>query len=355
MKKHNIPLESLTPKNKIKTKLENGELHVPAEETNIGKSRHHINVPGKYKLPFRIDMAVKVKYLHTNQVASQLTWYIGNGMVYFNGGHTSASDIIAGDEIFPDFIRYNGIPSEEFIDISVMFGSELMWVAVDGEYCFSSKKVPYMGLLHENPMLDPIRNGVDISICGGTSTKLTIKSLAITEYEDDEPDLPEELTGLPELSIFDHFVNGLPSAVHDEMHELDKFLLDDMKGAIKFRKSIKNGNLTYQSPCGFRVEVFEYGAGGSFITCWAKNPKKPDYTNAIILKIAESLPDFAEKIFTLISGCEVHDRGCNRTVIYEFMGKSKVSCSGRMNIKMDPTGFEDLKKFIIAAGEVLKA
>jgi hypothetical protein len=74
---NNIPLESLTPKNKIKTKLENGELHVPAEEANLGKHRHHINVPGKFKLPFRIDMTVKLKFARTNQVASQLRFYIG--------------------------------------------------------------------------------------------------------------------------------------------------------------------------------------------------------------------------------------------------------------------------------------
>jgi len=205
-------------------------------------------------------------------------------------------------------------------------------------------------------MTNSLSNGVDISICGGTATRLSIKSFSITEYEDDEPDIPAELSDLPELSGFELFVRGLPSAVQGEMFKMDDFLLNDMKSSMRFRRSInKNGHLTYESSCGFRYEIKEYGAGLTFMTCWVKTPKKPDYTNEIITKLAESSPELAEKIFAKIHGCEVHSRGCPRMVMYEFMGKAKQSCCGRMNIKMDSSGFDDLRRFIEAASEVVVA
>lgn len=47
MKIHKILLETLTPKNSIKVKIENSELHISAEETMLSKSCHHVNVPSK--------------------------------------------------------------------------------------------------------------------------------------------------------------------------------------------------------------------------------------------------------------------------------------------------------------------
>ena len=60
--KTSIPLASLIPKKKIKTKIANDTLYVPAEVENLGKHRHLIDIPGKYKLPFRIDMSIRVTY-----------------------------------------------------------------------------------------------------------------------------------------------------------------------------------------------------------------------------------------------------------------------------------------------------
>jgi len=355
MNKHHIPLELLVPKNKIKTKTENGALHVPAEEENLGKHRHHINVPGKYKLPFRIDMSIRVTYHELNQIASQLRLYMGNGNIYFNGGHTSVTDIITGDDVLPSFICFNDIPSEEYVDVTVMFGTEIMWVAVNKQFCFASDKMPYLNIIHENATLDPFSNGFDIALCGGTATRFSLQSLAVTEFYD-EPNTPEELVNLPELTGFEAFVTGLPSALQNEMYALDAFLLDELKGTLKFRRSInKIGHLTYESTCGFRFEIKEYGAGLTFLTCWVKSPKKRDFTNEIIIELAKSSPDTAKKLFDKILGCELHSRECPRTVFYELMGETKSSCSGRMNIKMDASGFDDLKKFIITAGIVIKA
>jgi len=325
----NIPLNSLDSK-KVKTKLENDVLHVPAEVANLGKNRNHVNIPGNFKLPFRLDMTVKIEYHHLNQVASQLTLYVGNGTVYFNGGHVSATDIWTKDNIAPDFVRYNCIPEKEFADISVFFGTELMWVSVDGAFCFATEKMSHM-------------DAVGISICGGTATRLCIRSLAVTQYEENEPGMPPELLGLPGLSEFEQFLNGLPPYVIEEMREIDEFLT-----ARKYRRSLKHGFLTYRSANGFRMEIREFGAGKEIITAWAPTDKKPDITNIVIYKLAETSPEFAAKIFDMIRGCEVHSRGCQRTVVYEFAGSKKTSCCGRMNISLDAQGLHDLHRFVEA-------
>jgi len=329
----NIPLSSLEPK-KVKTQLKNGVHHVPAEVANLGKSRNHVNIPGSFNLPFRLDMNIKIEYHHLNQVASQLTLYVGNGTVYFNGGHVSATDIWTKSDISPDYVRYNGIPEKGFADIAVFFGTEIMWVSVDEQFCFATKKM--------SPMAT-----ANVSICGGTATRLSIRSLAITQYEENEPNTPPELMNLPELPEFEHFLLGLPPYIIDEMREMDAFLTTK-----KYRRSLKHGFLTYRSANGFRMEIKEFGAGKEIITAWAPTNKKPDLTNAAIKKLAESSPKFAGKIFDMLHPCEVHNRSCQRTVIYELGGNSKTSCCGRMFLTLDSQGLQDLRKFVDAIDEL---
>jgi hypothetical protein len=354
MKIHDIPLEAFAPK-KIKVKIENGELHIPAEEAILGKSRHHVSIPGKFKLPFRIDMTVKSKFIRTNQVTSQLTLYIGKGQIYFNGGHTSATDIFTREEITPCALRYNEMPKKDYTDISIMYGSEIMWASVDNQYCFSSVKMPYIKFLQENELPELSANGLGIAMCGGTDTKLTIKSLTVTEYDNDEPDIPAEMENLPELSQFELYVRGLPPEVHDELFKTDEYLLKDMKSSLKFRRTIdKHGHLLYKSPCGFQYQIREYGVGLRHQTNWVQSPNKPDYTNKIFSRLAESSPEFAEKIFNKSQICNPHARDCARRTIVEFNGKSINVCSGTVKFNMLPSEFEDMRKVVAAAGEIIK-
>jgi len=360
---HPIPLESLTPKNKIKIKLENGELHIPAEEANLGKGRHHITIPGKYKLPFRIDMTVKSKFIRTNQIAPQLRLYIGNGNVYFNGGHTSCTDILTitkssifGDNKTANFVYYNDIPSKGFNDISVIFSSKMMWASVDDIICYSSDKLAYIDMMRDHTIPDEFMDGVNIAICGGTDTKLTIKSLTVTEYEKNEPEIPNELLNLPGLSAFEMFVKGLPPIIQDEMFKLDEYLMNDMKKSLKFRRTIdKNGHLTYVSPSGFQYGIREFGVGEYHGTSWVQSPKKPDLTNEIIKKLAEESPEFAEKIYDKLQVCNPPTRECKQRTKVELKSKSANVCMSKTVFKMLPSEYDDVKKYITAVSEVVKA
>jgi len=365
MKTHNIPLDSIVPKKPLKVKFEKGELHIPVDESKLGKSRHHVNVPDKYKLPFRIDMTVKAKFVRTNQIASQLSLYIGDGRLYFNGGHTSCTEILApskssvfGDNELASMVKYNSIPSKDYVHISAIFGSKMMWVTVDDVCCYASDKMPYLDLLQNDAVPDKYKNGVDISICGGTDTKLTIKSFEVIEFEDDEPKIPDELTSLPELSEFDLFVQGLPSGVHDEMYRMDSYMLNDMKSSLKFKRSIdKHGHLEYKSSCGFIFQIREFGVGNYITTTWVNSTKKMDLFGSIYAKLAEKSPEYAEAVFSRTQICDPqHDgaRDCDRRVTIEFNGKSRRVCAGKSHFDMSPSGFEDVRNMVAALNEVVK-
>lgn len=351
MKTHNITLESITTKSKTKVKIENGELHIPAEIKSNGKERHYAYVPGKYKLPFRIDMTAKISYI-TNP-PSQFTWYIGKGNVYFNGGYTEFCDILTGDKGTPNSIYYNDIPSKEYVDISITYGSKAMWITINEKCCLYSNESAYIKLLHDNTVLDELKNGLDIAICGGTGTKLDIKSLMIIEYESDEPKIPEEIMNVPELSTFEWYVKGLPQRLQEEMIKTDKFLMNDMKNILKFKRAIdKYGHLTYKSPCGFQYTIPDHGVGEFHETNWDWM-KKPDYTNVILKKLAESSPEFADKLFEKLWDCS--SPTCKRVSLNEHNGKSKIGCRSTIVFNWLPSEFEDVRKVVAAVNEVVRA
>jgi len=352
VKIHDIIVESLTPKKPIKIKHESGELHIPAEEELLGKNRHYVTVPGQYKLPLRVDMTVKTKFIRTNQIASQLTLYIGRGQVYFNGGHTSAVDVLTADKIEPNIICHNDIPLGEFADISVIFGHEMMWATVNDKVCFVSNKAAYVKLLHENHSM----KGVLIAVCGGTDTKLTVKSFAVVEYENDEPDIPQELINLPELSQFELFVKGLPSAIHERLLKLDEYLLTDMKTSMKFRRTIdKTNHLLYSSPCGFQYTIREFGVGEEHETRWVQSPKKPDLTNQVMQELKKTYPEFADKIFRKFQICNPHSRFCERRTTVELNDEFINVCMSKIHFQMHPQDFDDVKRYITAVNKVVIA
>jgi hypothetical protein len=362
MKTNTIPLESIKPKNKMKIKLENSELHIPAEEANLGKSRHHVSVPGKYIPPFRINMTLTSKFAKNHPITPQFRLYIGKGNVYFNGGHTSCTDILTftkssvfGDNKAANYVYYNNIPDKGYVDISIMFGSKMMWVSVDGVYCYFSDKLAYIEMLKDNDIPNEFKEGVDIVICGGTDTKLVIKSLIVTEYENDEPKIPEELLKLPKISAFEMYVQGLPPKIQEIMYDMDAFLMNDMKGYLKFKRTIdKYGHLTYASPGGFQYGIREFGVGGYHGTAWVQSPKKPDLTNEIMNELAKKSPEFAEKIFGQFQFCHPHTRECSQRTRVEFKSKTVDVCMSKITFQMTPSGFEDVKKYITAVGEAVK-
>ena len=362
MKTINIPLDAITPKKGTKIKYENNELHIPASVSDLGKSRSLAYIPGKYKLPFRINMMVKAKFIEKPQEKTklgdepqaQLTLLVGKGRVYFNGGRVCASDILAdgkksvlGDDGAPYYVYYNHMPEKGFVDVSITFGTQAMYVAVDGVICYASRDMPYLQMLQDNTVADCI----DMSLRSGTYTMTTLKSFAITEYENDEPAVPAEIADLPDASEFELFVRGLPPHIHDEAFKLDEFLLNHKAGGLKFRRTFDNGeHLIYKSSCGFNYQIPEYGVHGKHLTYWVQSAKKPDRTNEMFIKLAETSAELADRIFGKLQICNPHFRECKRRTQVTLKSKTVDVCMAKIVHKMYPSEFEDVKAIVSAVG-----
>jgi len=362
MKIHNIPLESIIPKKNVKSKIVDGVLHAPAEQSQMHKNWHYFTIPNKYKLPFRIDMTADLQYIRHNQLTTRLKIYVGKGRVYFNGGHTSCDDIFTstnnsstGDNKVASYILNNEIPEKGYVDISINFGSDMMWVSVDGEYCYASNKLPYIKLLQENAVPGEFVDGVGIALGVGTDTMMRLKSFAVNEYEDNSQlQTPEKLLALPELSEFELFVSGLPLKIHESVRQLDEFLLNDMKN-LKFKRSIdKTNHLFYSASCGFQYTIRELGVEGKHETRWVQSAKKPDLTNKVIERLNESSPEFAEKMFGKLQVCSpTHKPTCARRTEVLLNGESKNVCMSKIQHEMLPETFEDVKTYIAVICEVV--
>jgi len=361
MKTHNIPLESIVPKKNVKSKIAEGVLHAPAEQSQMHKNWHYFTIPSIYKLPFRIDMIADLQYIRHNQLTSQLEVYVGKGRVYFNGGHTSCDDIFTStnksttsDNKVASYIANNEIPAKEYVDISVNFDSNMMWISVDGECCYASDKLPYIKLLQENTVPSELVDGLGVALCVGNDTMMRLKSFSVIEYENDQPQIPKKLLNLPELSEFELFVNGLPSIIHGSVRQLDEFLLNDMKN-LKFKRTIdKTNHLFYTASCGFQYTIQELGVGKNHETRWVQSTKKPDLTNDVIQRLRETSPELAVKIFSKLQVCEPsHKPVCARRTAVMLNGQSKNVCMSKIRHEMLPETFHDVKKYIVAVSDVV--
>lgn len=160
-------------------------------------------------------------------------------------------DILTGKEEQTKYDYDNVLPIHEYVGLSVIYGSKMMWVEFNGEHCYCTGKASYLGLLESNAVPEEFKDGLDFEITCAEEVELTIKSLMITEYEKDELHTPKEIANMPELSAFEWYLKSLPHELRDEAFKTDEYLMKDIKASLKFKKAIdKDGKLTYQSPCG---------------------------------------------------------------------------------------------------------
>ena len=121
MNTHHIPLESILPKGKVAIDTSSGELCMTAT-TAINTEyvyqdapvKSFACIPGKFKLPFRIDITIKID-------SPSLYLIIGKGHISFNKGmdNRSVTDIL-GNDFKPNTHEFNNfIPINEYADISV--------------------------------------------------------------------------------------------------------------------------------------------------------------------------------------------------------------------------------------------
>jgi len=262
------------------------------------------------------------------------------------------------------------LPIDEYFDLAVVYGRKATWIEFNGQCCYHTGKAPYLELLKNDAIPDEFANGFDFAIVCGGDVSLSIKSMTITEYENDEPAFHDEIAKLPELSAFDWYVKSLPCEVRNEVVKTDEFLMKDMKSTLKFKKSIdKDGKVTYTSPHHFFYTMQRHRIGESHYIGWNRywdtEQNKPIwYGNfgEILGKLAESSPAFANRMFDNIHrhrdghGCQqcAHISCANMATI-EFDGNTKQACCGAMQFKWQPSDFEDVRKVVTAIFDVMQS
>lgn len=349
-----IPLESFIPQEKVSIKIINNELLISPKTQKDSQTY----LPNKYKLPFRIDMTVKIDAPQINLAA--FSWIVGKGYITFASNHKPRVDIITGENKPSAFIFENHIPINEYTDISVIYGKKAMQVIINNKICHFADDVPYLKLLNNNSLPDEFADGLSFAIVCDKRAKLTIKSMTVTEYEEDEPEISADINkDLFKISALSKFLINLPTETQDIINKIDGYLMKDTKKALKIKRSIDNA-ITYISPLGFRYKIrlsddgviSDIGRIG-YNAKWLQEKhggisKVPDLTNAILDNLTETSPEFADKIYNRIKSCSGcagdSSAGCTNRIKIEYNEKIKSSCGGSIQFKLTPSDFDDFIK-----------
>lgn len=371
MGKYNINLNSLLSKGDVITESKDEMLHVTIPKrlsTNFDKENMTVNnyvyLPDTYKLPLRIDLTVKID-------SPGLYLFLGKGHINFG---TPWSDNRRIDDIVEPNCKikffHNHIPINEFVGISIIYDYKEMQIIVNGEERYYSNKEKYM----KSKLLKEFNSeGFTLKIAANKRTNLTIKALGITEYDDTagitstnvslpEPFKSNQAVQMDEKPRFDTCISILPIEIQQEIIKTDEFLRS--LRPIKFKRQIeKHGNkITYlASDYGFSYglypsnDIMHHTLGWYVITNGKPEfwHRKADMMEETLKKLAETSPEFAERMFVNLNECIACTSHCLVKTLYEFNCKKKLACHGLMEFKMCVSDFEDVRVFINAINELM--
>lgn len=165
---------------------------------------------------------------------------------------------------------------------------------------------------------------------------------------------------------FESCISLLSDDLHKEMLTMNDYLLG-LK-TMKFKRRIEGNSqackITYVSSVGFSYSVYISGNLLQHSMWWymLSNYKYQnkfmgrinDYTEAMLHKLAETSPEFAEKMFHALKECVAcgYDQ-CSARTIYEYGGKKKATCHGKMEFNMNIPNFMDIRQMIATIEELV--
>lgn len=371
MKRYDIDFNSLLSKGHVVKETINEMLYITTTQrlsTRFDKENmpidSYVYVSDTFKMPLRIDLTIKID-------SPGLFLLLGNGHLNFG---TPWSDNRRIDDIVepnykPRFFP-NHIPIGEFVDISIIYDFKAMQILVNGEERFYSEKEKYM----KSKLLKEFNTtGFILRIACSKRTNLFIRSLSITEYDEvaeiahtdailPKPSISNEAVGAEQKPNFDDCISLQPKTIHDEIIKTDGFLRS-LK-PMKFKRIIeKHGNkITYlASEYGFSYAIYPSNDVMHHSLSWyiitSSKPefwhRKADMMEATLNKLAETSPEFAERMFINLTECIACSSRCAVKTLYEFNGKKKLTCHGGMEFKMCISDFEDVRTFIKTLNELL--
>jgi len=373
MQVHNIDLTAHTAHGKAEARFTDGILDVWTTQAITPVSfvihdekfkRHHVSLPGQYRLPFRLDMTVKLDY-------PAFLLFAGNGRISFASPWQDNRKI--EDIAFPSGkpnqdkgLYDNHLPFNEWVELSVTYNLGETQICIGGKELFYSRKQTYMSKRNRRELDAMNEDGFTFGLAVSKGSVLSVKSMTVTEYKEiapiergafEETGLQSATQGERPKPTFESVISGLPQEYRDEIINMDAFLKS--LRPMKFRRAVDKGGGKISwvaSDYGFSYHVEPSGRQLSHRLGWymVYNGKpetwhrKADYMEETLRIIAETDPELAGRIFYALNDCvDCFGSGsCLPMALYEFNGKKRSACHGLAVFRMSHSDFDDVREFI---------
>lgn len=328
--------------------------------------RHCVSLPGKYHLPFRLDMSVCLDF-------PALILFIGEGHITFASpeqDNRKIEDIVkpSGKPNQDHNLYFNSLPFGRFVNISVTYNRNEMQILIDGEERFYTCKQAY---IKAKNLREINAEGLAIRLAVSKLSTLNIKSITVTEFDEDLPvtrgtvrkDLPKQPLAEHPRPTFESVVAGLRPEFQKEIRRTDRFL--SSLSSLKFKRTTdKSGRkITYvASETGVSYVINISGISTSHHFGWyiVYNGKpetwhrRADYFEETLEEIAKSQPLLADRIFYAANDCTgCYGPGCLAKTRYTFAGQKRLTCHGRIPLRMCGDDFNDLRAFFHSFNQLI--
>jgi len=324
----------------------------------------YVQIPDAFRLPLQIDMTI-------NMDSPALYILLGKGHLNFGSfmDNRCIGDIAEPDTKTHSF--YNQISINKDVNISILYGMDFMQVIVDGETRYFSKKEKYM----KSPLfVQANADGFPLKIACDKHTRLCVKKLRITEYDNDDfsPLLYDNIINSQILSIdkkaksdFEECLSILSPELANEIRITDDYLRKTKALSIKrkIEGDSKACKINYVSSHGFSyaIRISENAMNHFFWWYMVSNYKfegkymgrKNDLTAETLVRMSQIAPGLTERLFSYYDDCVSCSTNCKVKTIYELNGKKKVACHGKMLMNMNISTLSDARSMIEAICDII--
>lgn len=374
MNEHRIDLTTLSPRGSANLRFADGIAELRSERSITAYSynlrggsvrRNSVLLPGAVRMPFRVDLTVRLDY-------PSFLLLVGDGHISFASPEQDNRRI--EDPAMPSGKPNQGgcaydntLPPDVLTDISVTYNPDEMQIRVGGGERFYSKKMAYM---KDKNRSERNAEGFALALAVSKLSTLLIKSITVTEYDDRAPIERGAFAPAPPRSesaedmkpTFESVISGLPRAIRDEVRKADGFLT--ALRPLRFKRTIdKSGaKVTYVASdyglsYAFQVSGTTLSHHFGWYIVYNGKPetwhRKADYMEETLAEIAKSDPELAGRVFYALNDCVgCYGSGCLAKTLYAYDGEKRLSCHGRVLLRMCREDFDDAREFFRHANAV---
>ncbi len=355
MKEHDINLSALIPHGSVDLCVINGQLNMTTTQAihdvgyNICRSKIHSYalVPGRFHLPFRIDMTAKID-------SPEMLILIGDGHITVGSPRMENRRIEdIAEPVGKPRHYHNSVNYNQFFQITMVFNREEMQILINGAQRYYSTKERYM----KSVSLEAF----PIAITCTKRVQMSISSIKVTEYEHKAPitHFADTDTVTPELitkdkPTFQSCIENLPPSIKQEIIKTEEFL-KKLKH-LKFKRTIdKYGNkfsfLASSHGVSYAVylngELMHHSFQWYIVTNSTSDKwhRKADMLEETLEALQVQTPELADRIFYNLNECIGCRENCLARSPYTYKSRKKISCHGHVVFKMLPSDFQDVRDF----------